>query len=60
LNWRFTKVASREYRYENVQGRTKHDAEEAADTRILELQTLALRRARRLSLSTKVDAVEQI
>lgn len=43
----------RKYRRENVQGRTKHDAEEAAERRILELQTLAMQRVRRLSQSTR-------
>ena len=32
------------YRCENVQARTKHDAEAAADRRMLELQTTAMRR----------------
>ena len=36
----------RRYRSANVQGRTKHDAEAAADRRILELPTLAMQRAR--------------
>jgi hypothetical protein len=34
----------RKYRCENVQGRTKHDAEAAAERRILEFQTLATQR----------------
>ena len=50
----------RKYRWENVQGRTKHDAEEAAERRILELQTLAMQRALRSSPSTKVAAPEQV
>lgn len=49
----------RKYRCENVQGRTKQDAEEAAERRILELQTLAMQRARS-SPSTRMTAVEQI
>ena len=46
----------REYRCENVQGRTKQDAEGAAERRILELQTLW--RVRQSARSTKFVASE--